>query len=257
MELAADYLFELRGDGRGRDDPAVLAGLASIAGHRLALVAVDKGKGIAERRRRRQGMPLPEGFHKARRVFSLAAKLGLPLLCLVDTPGAFPGPEAEEGGQARAISGNLSRLLSLPVPILVIFTGEGGSGGALALGIGDTVLMMENAYFSVITPEGYAAIIWKDAGRAGEAAESLGLAAADLVRLGLVDGVIEEPGGGAHADPRAATLNLRRAVDENLSLLEAIPVPRLLERRKERYRRIGGFLEAEEVEDGSLLAAGG
>lgn len=253
--ITAEYLFELRGDGHGRDDRSVLAGVASIAGHRLVLAAVDRGRGAGERRERRQGMPLPEGFLKARRAFALAAKLGLPLLCLVDTPGAFPGPEAEEGGQARAISGNLARLLRLPVPILVVITGEGGSGGALALGLGDTVLMMENAYFSVITPEGFASIIWKDARKAGEAAELLGLTAADLLRLELVDGIIEEPGGGAHADPVSAALNLRRAVEEHLSLLKAVPVPALLQRRRERYRRLGHFVELEEVRDGRPLAA--
>lgn len=256
MDMVAEYLFELRGDGRGRDDRSVLAGVATVAGHRLALAAVDKGRKAEERRERRQGMPFPEGFLKARRAFALAAKLRLPLLCLVDTPGAFPGPEAEERGQALAISGNLALLLRLPVPILVVITGEGGSGGALALGLGDAVLMMENAYFSVITPEGYASIIWKDVRRAGEAAGLLGLTATDLLRLELVDGVIEEPFGGAHADPMSAALNLRRAIGEHLFLLKAVPLSTLLERRRERYRRLGHFAELEEVRDGGSLAVG-
>jgi len=256
--MASDYLFELRGDGHGRDDPSVLAGVAVVSDHHLVLVAVDKGRGTEERKKRRQGMPLPEGFHKARRAFSLASKLGLPLLCLVDTPGAFPGAEAEEGGQARSISRNLARLVTLPVPILSVFTGEGGSGGALALSLGDVVLMMENAYFSVIAPEGCASILWKDAAQAPQAAEFLGLTAPELLRLGLVEGIIEEPGEGAHTDPRSAALNLRRAVGEHLSLLKSVPLANLLERRRERYRHLGHFVEledVEEVQDGSLLAS--
>ncbi len=255
VEMAADYHFELRGDGCGRDDPSILTAVASVAGHRLALVGVDKGKGVEARKKRRHGMPLPEGLRKARRAFSLAAKLRIPLLSLIDTPGAFPGFEGEEGGQAAAISRNLALLLRLPVPILVVVTGEGGSGGALALGLGDTVLMLENAYFSVITPEGCAAILWKDVGRAPRAAELLGLTATDLMRLGLVDGVVKEPAGGAHTDPRSSALNLRRAVDEHLSLLKAVPLPLLLEKRRERYRHLGHFVELEEVEDGTLLFA--
>ncbi len=239
IERMCDYFFELRGNGNGRDDPAVIIGVATISHHRLALAAVDKGRTAEERKSRRFGMPCPEGFGKARRVFDLAERLCLPLLCLVDTPGAYPGPQAEENGQAQSISRNLERLLTLSTPILVIFIGEGGSGGALALGIGDTVLIMEHAHFSVISPEGCASILWRDARQAPRAAEFLRMSSRDLLEIGLVDGVIPEPPGGAHEDPAASSFILRREIITQLDFLESIPVPSLVERRRRRYGELG------------------
>jgi acetyl-CoA carboxylase carboxyl transferase alpha subunit len=227
--------FELRGDGTGFDDPSVMTVLAEIGDHRVALAANDKGRGAAGRRRCNFGMPLPEGYRKARRLFRLAEKLSLPVVCLVDTPGAMAGPEAESRGQARSISRNLAALLSLSVPVLAAFIGEGGSGGALALGIGDTVLMMENAVFSVISPEGCASILWKEASLAPRAASLLRLTARDLRDLGLVDAVVPEPPGGAHRDPQAVAVNLKGALEEHLELLEALPPEVLRSRRRRRY----------------------
>lgn len=240
---ACDYFFELRGDRCGRDDPAVVTGLAAMEGYRLAVAAHDKGKGASGRAGCNFGMPGPAGFRKSQRLFSLAARLSLPLLLLVDTPGAYPGMEAEEEGQAWTISRNLAALASLRTPVLVAYIGEGGSGGALALGMGDVVLMLENATFSVISPEGCASILWRDASRAPDAAGMLRMTSADLRGLDLVDGIVPEPAGGASADPPAAARMLREALVENLGWLEALPLPALLERRRLRYRGLGFFSE--------------
>ncbi|MDY6796827.1 MAG: carboxyl transferase domain-containing protein [Actinomycetota bacterium] len=243
MGLSCDYFLELRGDRCGGDDPSIVAGLARIAGHRFSLVAHDRGKGSAGRCRCNFGMTHPQGFRKARRIFSLAEKLLLPLVCMVDTPGAFPGLEAEEGGQAWAISRNLAMLTSLRVPILVVFIGEGGSGGALALGVGDAVLMLENACFSVISPEGCASILWRDASRAPQAASMLRMTPRELVALGLADDIIEEMPQGAHGDPKFTALLLRQAIIEHLNVLKAVPIPALIDRRRRRYRGLGFFTE--------------
>jgi acetyl-CoA carboxylase carboxyl transferase alpha subunit len=243
IDLIFDYFFELRGDRCGRDDPAVVIGIGLMEGRRLAVAAHQKGGDAASRAACNFGMPQPAGFRKSRRLFGLAAKLSLPLLCMVDTPGAFPGAEAEAEGQAWAISSNLSTLMSLPVPVIAAYIGEGGSGGALALGVGDVVLMMENAGLSVISPEGCAAILWRDASRAPEAASMLKMSASDLAGLELVDGIVPEPPGGASHRPEAAAESLKRCVVENLGWLEGLPVPALLERRRRRYRELGFFRE--------------
>lgn len=240
---ACDYFFELRGDRCGKDDPSVVTGLAVMQGYRLAVAAHDKGKGASGRAGCSFGMPGPAGFRKSQRLFALAARLSLPLLMLVDTPGAYPGTEAEEEGQAWTISRNLAALASLRVPVMVVYIGEGGSGGALALGMGDVVLMLENATFSVISPEGCASILWRDASRAPDAAGMLRMTSDDLRDLDLVDGIVPEPPGGASGDPRAAALLLRAAVVENLGWLEALPLPALLERRRLRYRGLEFYSE--------------
>jgi acetyl-CoA carboxylase carboxyl transferase alpha subunit len=243
LEHACDYFFETRGDRCGKDDPSIVTGLAVIQGYRLALAAHEKGCGASGRADCNFGMPNPAGFRKSQRLFTLAERLSLPLLCLVDTPGAYPGIEAEEEGQAWTISRNLASLASLRTPIIVVYIGEGGSGGALALGMGDVVLMLENANFSVISPEGCASILWRDAGRAPKAAGMLRMTSDDLHSLDLVDGIVPEPPGGASADPHAAALLLREAIAENLGWLEALPLPALLERRRMRYRGLGFYTE--------------
>jgi len=256
IELACEYFFEIKGDRSGTDDPSVIAGMVVMCGERLAVAGHEKGSGAAERKRRNMGMPGPRGFAKALRLFKLAEKLSLPVLCLVDTPGAFPGVEAEESGQSFAISRNLAALASLKTPVIVTLVGEGGSGGALALGVGDAVLMMENATFSVISPEGCASILWRDAGKAREAAEMLRLTSRDMLELDLIDAVVPEGPGGAHAQPVTAALNLRESVLGHLRALSALPIPSLLERRKERYRRLSFFHEVPGDAAGLSLSAG-
>lgn len=239
VSAVCDYFFELKGDRSGKDDPAILTGLGTISNYRVALAAHEKGAGIGGRKRCNLGMPRPEGYRKAQRLFSLAEKLSLPLLCLVDTPGAYPGLEAEEGGQAWAISRSLAMLVSLQVPVVVVFMGEGGSGGALALGIGDALLMLEKATFSVISPEGCASILWRDQARAPQAADMLQLTSERLSELGLVDEIVAEGDGEARRETWTALVNLRRAIIAHLGILEGVPVPALIERRKERYRKVG------------------
>ncbi len=250
LQIILDYFFELRGDRCGRDDPAIIAGLGSLDDFRVVVVAHRKGGDAASRAACNFGMPQPWGFRKAQRVFDLAARLKLPLLCLVDTPGAYPGKEAEAEGQAWAISQCLVALLGLTVPIIAVYIGEGGSGGALALGVGDVVLAMEGAGLSVISPEGCAAILWKDSSRAPEAASMLRLTARDLLEMELIDGIIPEPRGGASRDPRGAALLLRDRVAENLRWLEGLPTEALLQRRRSRYRKLAFFTEGAFIGEG-------
>jgi acetyl-CoA carboxylase carboxyl transferase subunit alpha len=241
--MIASEFVELHGDRLYSEDRAVIGGLAVIDGHKVVIVGQQKGRDTKENLARNFGMPHPEGYRKALRLMRIAAKFGKPVVTLVDTPGAFPGVGAEERGQAEAIARNLVEMARLPVPILVIIIGEGGSGGALGIGVGDVVLMMEYAVYSVISPEGCAAILWGDRGKAEEAAEALRLTAPDLLQLGIVDGMIAEPVGGAHRDPRAAASALRKSISENLDMLEATPVSELLERRLEKYSRMGVYEE--------------
>jgi acetyl-CoA carboxylase carboxyl transferase subunit alpha len=189
-------------------------------------------------------MPNPEGYRKALRVMKLAEKFGRPVLSFIDTPAAFPGDEAEERGQAQAIAQNIAEMSALRVPILVVITGEGGSGGALAIGVGDVVLMLQYAIYTVIPPEGCVAILWRDASRAQEAAEALRLTARDLQELGIIDEIIPEPGGGAHQDPDTVMSAVREALGRHLRMLQAIPIETLLERRYEKYRRMGRQVES-------------
>jgi acetyl-CoA carboxylase carboxyl transferase subunit alpha len=240
--LVPDFV-ELHGDRLYGDDKAVVAGLGTIDGKRLFIIGQQKGRDTKENLARNFGSPHPEGYRKALRLMRMAAKFGKPVLTLVDTPGAFPGIGAEERGQAEAIARNIYEMARLPVPILAVIIGEGGSGGALAIGVGDTVLMMEYAIYSVISPEGCAAILWGDRAKAPDAAESLKLTAPDLLRLGVIDGVIPEPVGGAHRGPPEAAESLRRAVVENIDRLSSIPADDLLRRRLEKYSAMGTFLE--------------
>jgi acetyl-CoA carboxylase carboxyl transferase subunit alpha len=231
--LMTDFV-ELHGDRRFADDSAIVAGLAMFRGQAIVVVGHQKGRDTKEKIRRNFGMPRPEGYRKALRVMQLGEKFGRPILTFLDAVGAYPGMDAEERGQAEAIAVNLREMASFHVPIIAIVTGEGGSGGALAIGIGDRVLMLEHAIYSVISPEACAAILWKDASRKKEAAEALKHTAADLKQLELIDEIIPEPPGGAHADPEGAAAAVGEAIERHLrELLQMTPQ----ERREGRYRK--------------------
>jgi acetyl-CoA carboxylase carboxyl transferase subunit alpha len=238
--LMTDFV-ELHGDRKFSDDAAVVAGFADFRGRPVAVVGHQKGRDTKEKVRRNFGMPRPEGFRKALRVMQLAEKFGRPVLSFVDTAGAYPGIDAEERGQAEAIATNLSVMSALTVPIIVTVTGEGGSGGALALGIGDRVLMLEHATYSVISPEGCAAILWKDAGRKKEAAEALKLTAKDLAELGVLDEIVPEPPGGAHADPAGAIAATGEAIERHLKDISSLTPEEMRERRYRKFRTLGRF----------------
>ena len=246
--VAADYVadvfegfFELHGDRVFGDDAAILTGFATLEGRRVMLVAHRKGRTTKERLECNFGCAHPEGYRKALRKMRLAEKLGLPIVCLINTPGAYPGIGAEERGQAMAIAENILAMFSLRVPILAVVIGEGGSGGALGIGVGDRVLMLEHAYYSVISPEGCAAILWKDGERSPEAAESLKLTSKDLFDLGVVDEIIHEPLGGAHRAPSVAMDEFKRVLLRHLDELCALETGELLDRRRTKYRRMASI----------------
>jgi acetyl-CoA carboxylase carboxyl transferase subunit alpha len=243
VSMISSQFIELHGDRLYAEDKAVIGGLAVIEGHKVVVIGQQKGRDTKENIARNFGMLHPEGYRKALRLMRLAAKFGRPVLTLVDTPGAFPGIGAEERGQAEAIARNLFEMARLPVPILVIIIGEGGSGGALGIGVGDTVMMMEYAIYSVISPEGCAAILWGDRAKAKQAADALRVTAPDLLQLGVIDGIVGEPTGGAHRDPRAAAETLKKCIVENLDILVKTPIPDLLKRRLEKYSRMGVYRE--------------
>lgn len=234
---------EVHGDRRFADDPAIVAGLARFAGRPVVVVGHQKGRGTKERIQRNFGQPRPEGYRKALRLMHLAEKFRRPIISLIDTPGAYPGIGAEERGQAEAIARNLVEMARLPVPIVVVVTGEGGSGGALALGVGDRVFMLEYSVYSVISPEGCAAILWRDQDKKSEAAEAMRITAPDLLELGVVDEIIAEPSGGAHTDPALAAERIGAAIGKTLDELSALPVDKLLEHRYQRFRKIGYYEE--------------
>jgi acetyl-CoA carboxylase carboxyl transferase subunit alpha len=238
--MASDFT-ELHGDRQFADDKAIVGGFAFMDDRSLLFVGHQKGRNTKENILRNFGMPHPEGYRKALRLMQLAARFGVPIVTLVDTPGAFPGVGAEERGQSEAIARNLREMARLPVPIVSIVIGEGGSGGALAIAVGDVVLMMENSIYSVISPEGCAAILWGDRTRAPEAAEALKLTAPDLVALGIVDGIVPEPVGGAHRDPAAAARALRDAVRGHLERLARLSPAELRAGRLAKYRKMGAF----------------
>ncbi len=232
---------ELHGDRGCGDDPAIVAGLARFHGRPVALIGHQKGRDTKQRLARNFGQAKPEGYRKALRVMRLAAKFGRPVFTFVDTPGAYPGIDAEERGQAEAIARNLREMARLPVPILVTITGEGGSGGALAIAVGDTVNMLEHSIYSVISPEGCASIMWRDASKAELAAAALKITARDLLELGLIDEIVPEPDGGAHLDHEAAAQLLDPVLQRWLQQLERLPVAELLQRRYEKFRRMGPY----------------
>jgi len=235
---------ELHGDRHFADDPAIVGGLAWLETRAVMVIGQQKGRDTKENLLRRFGMPNPEGYRKALRLMQLAARFDVPIVTLVDTPGAYPGLGAEERGQAEAIAVNLREMATFEVPILTVVIGEGGSGGALAIAVADRVLMFEHSVYSVISPEGCASILWRDGKQGARAAEALRLAAPDLESLEIVDGVLPEPLGGAHRDPAAAAATLKAALIENLDALSGVSGPERVRRRAERFRRLGVFSES-------------
>jgi acetyl-CoA carboxylase carboxyl transferase subunit alpha len=242
--LLLDDFTELHGDRRFGDDAAIVGGLARFEGRSIVVIGHQKGRDTREKIARNFGMPHPEGYRKAERLMELAARFRKPVVTFIDTPGAYPGVGAEERGQAEAIARNLKLMAGLPVPLVAVITGEGGSGGALAIGMGNRVLMLEYAVYSVITPEGCAAILWGDAGKAPEAAEVMKITAPDLLRLGVVDAIVPEPVGGAHRDWEAAAGHLKTALREHLAALAHLGPEALVNERYDKFRRIGAFEES-------------
>ena len=235
--------YELHGDRLFSDDKALVCGLAKLDGQKVMVMGHQKGRDTKENLLRNFGCAHPEGYRKALRLMQLAQKFNVPIIALIDTPGAYPGIGAEERGQAQAIALNLREMFTIAVPIVVIVIGEGGSGGALGIGIGDRVCVMENAYYSVISPEGCAAILWKDSSKANEAAAALKLTAPELFSLGIIDDIIPEPQGGAHRDPAKAGQNLKNTLKKHLDELKQIPADKLLSLRYQKFRKIGIFIE--------------
>ena len=244
FKLLLEDFIELRGDRLYGDDAAVVGGLARFEGQGIVVIGHQKGRDTREKIARNFGMPHPEGYRKALRLMHLAQKFAKPVITFIDTPGAYPGLGAEERGQAEAIARNLREMAALRTPILSVVTGEGGSGGALAIGMGNRVLMLEYAIYSVISPEGCAAILWGDAAKAPEAAESMRITAPELLRLRVIDAIVPEPVGGAHRDWGGAAGQLREALREHLRPLASMSPDDLVAERYEKFRRIGAFEEA-------------
>jgi acetyl-CoA carboxylase carboxyl transferase subunit alpha len=244
-KLCFDEFVELHGDRHIGDDNAMPAGFAMLDGRRVILIGQQKGRDTKENLKRNFGSAHPEGYRKALRLMRMAEKFGLPVICLIDTPGAFPGIGAEERNIAEAIAFNLLEMMKISTPMISVVIGEGGSGGALGIGVTDRVLMMENAYYSVISPEGCAAILWKHRQHAPEAAEALKLCAPDLKELGVIDGIVAEPHGGAHHDHAAAAQSLKEALLSALAELDALSPEDLLQKRYEKFRAFGQFTGGE------------
>jgi acetyl-CoA carboxylase carboxyl transferase subunit alpha len=240
-----ENFIELHGDRTYGEDPAIVGGVTKFNGRSLVVIGHQKGADAKEMAFRNGGMPHPEGYRKALRLMKMAEVFKKPVLTMIDTPGAFPGIGAEERGVAEAIAKNLKIMIMLQTPILAIVIGEGGSGGALAIGIGDRVLMLEYSIYSVITPEGCAAILWKDGRKKEVAAESLKLTANDLYRLGVIDEIIKEPLGGAHRDPKGMAESLKNVVERYLKELEEVDIEELINIRYEKFRKIGTFIDGE------------
>ena len=241
--LVEDFV-ELHGDRAFRDDESIVGGVGRFRGRAVMILGHQKGRGTKENLKRNFGMSRPEGYRKALRLMQTAARLGLPILTFIDTPGAYPGIDAEERGQAEAIAKNLEVMARLPVPIIATVIGEGGSGGALALGVADRILMLEYAVYSVISPEGCASILWKDQKKVETAAREMKMTANDLVELGVADSIVQEPAGGAHRDSEAAADAVGEAVARELAAVAGLSRDKMLDARYEKFRRMGSFLES-------------
>ncbi len=241
--LICDEFIELHGDREGTDDRAIIGGLAKINGKTVMLIGTQKGKTTKENLEYNFGMPQPQGYRKALRLFKHANKFNIPIVTLIDTPGAYPGISAEETGQGVAIAVNLREMAKLNVPIIAIITGEGCSGGALGLAVANKVLMLEHAYYTVISPEGCASILWRDAARYPEAAEALKITSDDLIDLGIIDGAIKEPVGGAHTCYSEMSQNMKDAIINALTDLEGMSAEELRNQRYEKFRAMGKFIE--------------
>jgi len=240
--LITDFI-ELHGDRFYADDHAIVAGLGKFHGRAVAIIGHQKGRDTKQRLIRNFGQPKPEGYRKALRIMQLAAKFGRPILTFIDTPGAYPGIDAEERGQGEAIARNLREMARLPVPVIVTVTGEGGSGGALAIAVGDRVNIFENSFYSVISPEGCASIIWRDSTKAETAANAMKITAQDLKELGIIDEIVQEPEGGAHSDHEATARLLDEVLDRQLVTLTNQPIRDLLDARYEKFRHMGQFFD--------------
>ncbi|MEO2055799.1 MAG: acetyl-CoA carboxylase carboxyltransferase subunit alpha [Nitrospira sp.] len=243
IDIIFEDFIELHGDRLYGDDKSMTAGLARLDGHSVVIIGHQKGKGVKERITRNFGMPHPEGYRKALRVMQLAEKFNKPIITFIDTPGAYPGVGAEERGQSEAIARNLMVMSQLNVPIISVVIGEGGSGGALAVSVADKIIMLEYAIYSVISPEGCAAILWNDATKTEDAAEALKMTAKDLLRLGIIETIIPEPPGGAHHDPEKTASLISKTLCNLLTKLDAIPAEERLEQRYHRIRNIGAYTE--------------
>lgn len=243
--ILKDFL-ELHGDRSFRDDKAIIAGLARLDGQKIAVIGHQKGRDTKENLSRTFGCAHPEGYRKALRIMQLAEKFSLPVLIFIDTPGAYPGIGAEERGQAQAIAWNLKEMIGIKTPVVAVVIGEGGSGGALGIGVADRVCVLENAYYSVISPEGCAAILWKNSAKAEDAADALKLTAQDLLRFKVIDEVIKEPLGGAHLDPEEAAKNIKTAVKKYFIELMKLPKDELIQLRYQKFRVMGEFQEGHE-----------
>ena len=244
IESFCDDFEELYGDRRFADDPAIMAGFGTFQGETVCFIGHQKGRDLKQKLHQNFGMPRPEGYRKALRVMKLAEKFNRPIICFIDTPGAYPGIDAEERGQAEAIAFNLKEMALIKVPILVYVIGEGGSGGALALGVGDHICILEHGVYSVISPEGCASILWKDAMQMAEAAEALHLTAPKLIKLGLVDSICTEPLGGAHDNPYKMYELLRAHLSAELANQKVVPVSERLEARYQKFRAMGRYIQA-------------
>lgn len=240
--FVTDFI-EIHGDRNYADDKAVVTGFGTIDGHRFVLIGQQKGRDTKENIKRNFGMPHPEGYRKALRAMKLAERFHLPVVSIIDTPGAFPGVGAEERGQAEAIARNLFEMARLKTPIIIAIIGEGASGGALGIGVGDVVLMLENAWYTVISPEGCAAILWRDRAKAPEAAEALKLSANDLLELGMIDKIVPEPPGGAHWSPEKMGETLKKQLVDEIERFKLYEPEKLVERRLKRYRDMGVYRE--------------
>jgi acetyl-CoA carboxylase carboxyl transferase subunit alpha len=241
IRLMCDNFFELHGDRTFGDDHAIIAGISTLNGNTVMLVCHEKGRDTKEKQFRNLGMPHPEGYRKAARVMQQAEKFGFPVVCLIDTPAAFPALADEERGQAEAIASNLYLMARLRVPIVAIVTGEGGSGGALGIGVADRILMLEHSVYSVAPPEAAATILWRDTAFAPQAAEAMKISARELYQLGLIDELVPEPLGGAHHNYETAADNVKAAILKNLELLKQFPLDELVEQRYQKFRNIGKF----------------
>ena len=241
LEELTEDVIQLHGDRLYGEDQAIIGGFATWNHRSIMVMGHEKGKSLKERMRRNFGMAKPEGYRKALRLMKLAEKFQRPILTFIDTPGAYPGIDAEQRGQAEAIARNLLEMIKLQVPIIAIVTGEGGSGGALALGVADRVLMLEHSIYSVISPEGCAAILWGDASKSSTAAEALRMTAPELLKLNIIDDIIPEPLGGAHRDISLTANHVSDALETHFTKLQDIPIPLLLKKREEKFRNIGAF----------------
>ena len=247
-----DDFQELHGDRRFRDDPAIICGTGFFESHPVMIIAQQKGRKTKHKLRRNFGMAHPEGYRKALRCMKIAHKFKLPIICLIDTTGAAPGIGSEERHVAEAIAVNIREMSQFEVPIIAAVLGEGGSGGALGIGVADRLLVFENSYYATISPEGCAAILWKDRAHAQKAAKAMKLDAKELVKFGVADEILREPMGGTHCDPNQSIANLRDGLLKHLQDLKGIPIPDLLDKRYQKYRTIGVYLEAEKFESASI-----